>query len=93
MCGMVEWNHQRNLRKKTKLVYGKKIWTYKRIQKIKKTCKKKHFLALKFELQSKEAKQQAILKETEETKEKYERIIKQLEEESAYKMKIFHENS
>ena len=49
--------------------------------------------ALNFELKSKIAKQEAILKETEETKEKYEQIIKQLEDESAYKMKIFHENA
>lgn len=58
-----------------------------------KDIQEKNLLALKFELQSKEAQQQSLIKETEETKEKYERIIKQLEEESCYKMKIFHENT
>ena len=58
-----------------------------------KNLQEKALSALNFELQSKIAHQDAILKETEETKEKYEKIVRQLEEESAYKMKIFHENA
>lgn len=58
-----------------------------------KNMQEKALSALNFELQSKLAIQDSLLKETEETREKYERIIKQLEDESAYKMKIFHENA
>ena len=58
-----------------------------------KNLQEKALSALNFELQSKLVIQDSLLKETEETREKYERIIKQLEDESAYKMKIFHENA
>lgn len=58
-----------------------------------KELQEKALSALNFELKSKLSQQEAILKQTEESKAKYEKIIKQLEEESAYKMKIFHENA
>ena len=58
-----------------------------------KALQEKTISTLNFELQAKLSKQQNILKETQEIQEQYEKMIKQLEEESAYKMKIFHENS
>lgn len=58
-----------------------------------KELQEKALSALNFELKSKLSQQEAILKQTEDSKTKYEKLIKQLEEESAYKMKIFHENA